>query len=375
MAIDRRAFLVRASAVAAAAAVRDGTRAGTDQPAMRYAPERKLRKISVEEHFSIPEVAAALRCTARTLSNNLDMRWLHIIYDAPEGTRAPFRSELLDVDGIRLTDMDRHGVDMQLLSLTSPGVQMFDADTAVALASLVNDHAAEAVKRHPDRFAALAAFAPHDPHRAVTEMERAIRTLKLNGFIVNSHTNNEYLDQQKFWPILEAAEALNGAIYIHPRAPADTMAAPMSDYGMGGALWGFGVETGTHAVRLIMSGVLDRYPKLRIVLGHMGEGVPFWLARLDSKGSPGSEAAQTNRLKPSEYFKRNFWIATTGVLDHLALRYCIDKIGADRIMWATDYPYEPAGPAVSFLESAPISDTDREMIAHRNAERVFNIQA
>jgi 5-carboxyvanillate decarboxylase len=191
-------------------------------------------------------------------------------------------AELVDLDTERLADMDRTGVSMQVFSLTAPGVQEFDADTAVELARLANDRAAEVVKRHPDRFAALCAFAPQDTRHAVTEMERGIRSLRFNGFIVNSHTNNEYLDLPKFWPILEAAEALDRAVYIHPRSPADTMAKPMADYGMGGALWGYGVEAGTHAVRLMMSGVLDRFPKIKIVLGHMGEALPFWLARLDA---------------------------------------------------------------------------------------------
>ena len=147
---------------------------------------------------------------------------------------------------------------------------MFHVDTATALASLVNDRIAEAVRKHPARFAGLATLAPQDPKRAVAEMERAIQRLKLNGFIINSHTNNEYLDQQKFWPILEAAEGLDAPIYIHPRAPADGMAAPFRDYRLEAAVWGYGVEVGTHAVRLMMSGVLDRFPKLKVVIGHMG---------------------------------------------------------------------------------------------------------
>jgi 5-carboxyvanillate decarboxylase len=143
--------------------------------------------------------------------------------------------------------MDETGVDMHLLSLTAPGVQMFDADTATDLASLANDRLAEVIARHPTRFAGLASFAPHSPIRAAKEMERAIRELKLNGFVVNSHTNGEYLDDPKYWPVLEAAEALDACIYIHPRGPSDGMAAPFRDYGMWAALWGYGVEVGTHA--------------------------------------------------------------------------------------------------------------------------------
>ena len=253
---------------------------------------------------------------------------------------------------------------------------MFDADTGTALASIANDALAEAVKRHPTRYAALASFAPQDPARAVKEMERAMTTLKMNGFIVNSHTNNEYLDLPKYWPILEAAEAMNAALYIHPRAPSDGMAAPFRDYRLETAAWGYGVEVSTHAVRLMLSGTLDRFPKLKIVLGHMGEAVPFWLWRLDFMARPGfGNNLRPNKLKPSEYFRQNFAITTSGVEDHLALKYCIDRIGVESVMWAIDYPYQPSTPAVAFIESAPIPDADKQKIAHGNAERIFHIAA
>jgi predicted TIM-barrel fold metal-dependent hydrolase len=269
--------------------------------------------------------------------------------------------------------MDANGVDMHVLSLTAPGVQMFEADRAIALARLSNDPLSEAVRRHPGRFAGLACFAPQDARAAVAEMERAINTLKLNGFLVNSHTQGVYLDDPSCWPILEAAEALGAPLYIHPRAPSDGMAAPFRDYRLEGAIWGYGVEAGTRAMRLMLSGVLDRFPRLRIVLGHMGEGLPFWLWRFDFMASPGSRAALKNQLKPSEYMQRNFAITTSGVEDPLALRFCIEKIGVDRIMWAIDYPSQPTAPAVKFLESAPFSESERAQIAHGNAERIFRI--
>jgi predicted TIM-barrel fold metal-dependent hydrolase len=201
----------------------------------------------------------------------------------------------------------------------------------------------------------------------------AITQLKLNGFIVNSHTDNAYLDEPRFWPILEVAEALGVPLYIHPRAPSDGMAAPFREYRLEGAIWGFGVETATHIVRLMMSGVLDRFPRLQIVIGHMGESLPFWLWRMDFMGTPGGRAGRNNQLKPSEYFQRNISITTSGVEDPLVLGFCIEKIGVDRIMWAIDYPYQPTAPAVSFIESAPLAATDRAKIAHSNAERIFKI--
>ena len=348
------------------------------QAAQRDVGRRRgtLRKIATEEACTIPEVVNAMREVVRAGGSNLDLPLLATIYDAPAGTKPRFLTELLDLEAQRLADMDRNGVEMQLLSLTAPGVQMFDADTATSLAMVANDRLAEIVRRHPSRYAALASFAPQDPGRAIKEMERATKTLKFYGFIVNSHTNNEYLDQSRYWPILEAAEALDAPLYIHPRAPSDGMAAPFRDYRLEGAAWGYGVETGTHAVRLMLSGVLDRFPKLKVVIGHMGEALPFWMWRLDFMAAPGARAAgRTNQLKPSEYFRRNFAITTSGVEDALALRYCIDKIGADNSMWAIDYPYQPTSSAVAFIESAPISETDREKIAYKNAERIFRINS
>jgi predicted TIM-barrel fold metal-dependent hydrolase len=366
MTVDRREMLGAMSALTMAAV------AGEAGSATEVGAKKPSRKIATEEACSIPEVAQGLRDVARTTWSNLDMKLVARIYNAPADRPPPFLADLLDIDAGRLRLMDENGVDMHILSLTAPGVQMFDADTGTALAALANDRIAEAVRRHPTRFAGLATFAPQDPARAVKEMQRAIGTLKLNGFIINSHTNNEYLDQQKFWPILEAAEALGAAIYIHPRAPSDGMAAPFRDYNSEGAVWGYGMETGTHAVRLMLSGVFDRFPKLRIVLGHMGEAVPFWLWRLDFMGNP-RWGTRPNQLTPSEYFKRNFAITTSGVEDHLALRYCIDRIGVDNVMWAIDHPYQPTPPAVAFIDTAPISEADKEKVAHANAARIFHI--
>lgn len=391
MAIDRRTALSRMSTIVTAAALPELAGAPGSPP--RAVGERRLRKIATEEAFSIPEVAEAVRDVVRRGGQNLDLKLLTLIYDAPPETppgaqsrpaavpavadrdavARTLLSRLLDLDTARLADMDANGVDMHLLSLGVPGVQLFKRDTAVALARLSNDRLSEAVRRHSARFAGLASFAPQDPPAAAKEMERAINTLKLNGFLVNSHTQNVYLDEPRSWPILEAAEALGAPLYIHPRAPSDGMAAPFRDYRMEGAIWGYGVEVGTHAVRLMLSGVLDRFPRLRIVLGHLGEALPFWLWRLDFMAAPGARAGLKNQLKPGEYFQRNFAITTSGLEDPLALRFCIDKIGIDRIMWAIDYPYQPTAPAVAFLESAPLSDQERAQIAHRTAERIFRI--
>jgi 2,3-dihydroxybenzoate decarboxylase/5-carboxyvanillate decarboxylase len=331
------------------------------------------RRIGTEEAFSIPEVAAELRAVARSPSDSSDMTLVRRIYDAPEGTSG-LLEKLLDLEDARIREMDEYGVDMHLLSLTAPGVQMFDADTAVELAALANDRLAEVTARHPDRLAGLASFAPQSPKRSVKEMERAITELGLNGFIVNSHTYGEYLDDPKFWPVLEAAEGLGACVYIHPRGSAPGMAQPFRHYGLEGAVWSYGLEVSTHAVRMIVAGVFDRFPRLKICLGHMGEAVHFWLWRIDfMNGAARQRAAPKLELKPSEYFRRNFVITTSGQESDLALEFSIKAIGVENILWAIDHPYQPTAPAVAWLDAAPISDDDRELIYHGNAERIFRI--
>jgi 5-carboxyvanillate decarboxylase len=341
---------------------------------------RQFRRIAAEEAFSIPAVSGMMRDVVRTLpAASLDLNLARRIYDDPaEGTMgAELSRRLLDLEDERLRIMDDYGVDMHLLSLTAPGVQMFDADTATELAALANNILAETIARHPDRFAGLASFAPHSPKRAAKEMERAIRDLKLNGFIVNSHTNGEYLDDPKFWPVLEAAEGLDRPLYIHPRAPSDGMADPFRSYGIESAMWGFGVEVGTHVVRLICSGVFDRYSNLNIVIGHMGEAIPFWLWRIDFMHGRAVSSGRAKKLalKPSEYFRRNFSITTSGVESPEALEYSIKVLGVDKVMWAIDYPYQPMGPAVAFMDAAPIPDEQKTLVYGSNAERIFRITA
>jgi len=337
----------------------------------------RMRRIAVEEAFSIAEVAHALQQVARAPGDSSDLPLVRGIYDAKPGYASlKFLDALLDLEHRRLAEMDQHRVDMQLLSLTAPGVQMFDADTACELATLANDRLAEVISRHPARFAGLAAFAPQSPRRAVKEMERAISRLKLNGFIVNSHTNDEYFDDPKYWPILEAAEGMNRCIYIHPRGASFGLKGPLQDYGMDSAMWGYGVEVGTHVVRMMAAGVFDRFPRLKICIGHMGEAVPFWIWRINFMNSRAQATgrAPKTQLTMAEYLQRNFVITTSGVEDPLALEYTVKKLGADNVLWAIDYPYQPTAPAVAFMDGAPLSETDRAKLYHKNAERIFHIQ-
>jgi 5-carboxyvanillate decarboxylase len=387
-AVDRRKAIKILSSITAGAAIPGVIQAKSDSdPKLVVQSGKTLKKIATEEAWCIPEIAEALKTMSKKGNGNLDFKLIAQIFDAPvvkttaDATQTANRdasaglmlAKLLDTDEVRMTDMDTNGVDMHLLSLSLPGVQIFEAVQAHELSKLANDRMRSVILKNPDKYAGLACFAPQHPANAAKEMERAISTLKLNGFLVNSHTNNVYFDDEKLWPILEAAEALNRPLYIHPRAPSDGMAGPFADYRLEGAVWGYGIETSTHIIRMIFGGAFDRFPKLQVVIGHMGEALPFWLSRLDFMGRPGARAGRKNQLKPSEYFQRNIFITTSGVEDPLALKYCIDKIGADRIMWAIDYPFQPTGPAVAFIESAQIAEADRQKIAHGNAEIIFGI--
>jgi predicted TIM-barrel fold metal-dependent hydrolase len=334
---------------------------------------KKYRRIATEEAFAIPEQMEAQReLVANTQEYDPDL-FLWKVQTDPNG---PVHNRLIDLYEMRMQEMDRYDVDMHLLALTSTGVQMMDADRAVAVAEIGNDRLHEAIQRHPDRFTGLATIAVQDPPRAVKEIERAIKKLKLNGIMINSHTNGEYLSEQKYWPILEAIEDLNVPLYIHPRAPIPLMAKAYRADHLEHAIWGYQAETGLHGLRLITGAVFDQFPKLQVVLGHMGEGIPYWLYRLDFMYGRVKIDFGRRKLKltPSEYFKRNFYITTSGMNWEPTLKFCIEAMGADRIMWAIDYPYQDHPDAVEFMDAARISEKDKQAIYHGNAERVFKIK-
>lgn len=323
------------------------------------------RLIATEEACTFPEQLDAIRKLAAHPGDDPDLvMWSRFFSPRYEIVRR----RLLDLGEERLAIMDEAGIAMQVLSMTSPGVQMFDADTASAMAQSTNDLLAAAVASQPARYAALASFAPQDPGRAAREIDRAINKLKLNGLIVNSHTHGEYLDERKFWPIFEAASAVRAAIYIHPRNP-PVPASKLLDgsYNLYGAIWGFQAETGLHAMRLIVNGVFDAFPDLKIVLGHMGEALPYWLYRMDYMWRGNL------KRKPSEYVRDNFVITTSGVNDHAVLAFCHGVLGAERVMFAVDYPYQETNEAARFMRDAPLPEADLDKIAFQNAEQVFRI--
>jgi 2,3-dihydroxybenzoate decarboxylase len=335
-----------------------------------------MRRIAVEEAFVTAEIAKEWLAVLARSDVEPGMAKMGTIL-TPGPATAPLHKSLLDIGAGRIAHMDAIGIDMQILSLTSPGVQVFDAGLATRLAAESNDVLAEAVKAYPTRFAGLGAVAPQNPEAAAREIERVAGPLGLRGLIINSHTMGEYLDLPKFRPILEAAEAADMPIYLHPREPGPSMVTPYLDYGLYFATWGFSAETGLHAMRLIMSGTFDRFPKLRIILGHMGEGIPYWLQRIDNRYLLQVKIGAVEKLPrlPSEYFHDNFFITTAGVTSMPALRLSLDVLGAEHILFAADFPYEDDADAVRFMDGAKVTEEERKQIYETNAVRVFKLAA
>lgn len=282
---------------------------------------------------------------------------------------------LLDVGSGRLHDMDLAGTSKQVLSLTSPGVQVFDADTGTALAADSNDELAQAIAANPDRFAGLLAIAPQDPRRAAREIERGMTKLKLNGIIINSHTQGEYLDDAKFWEIFEAAEACHAPIYLHPNTPSKQMLQPYLERHFHADL-GFFAEVALHTMAIIEAGVFDRFPRLELVIGHGGEGLPYLMYRLDylhHKLRTPQWGRGKSRENPSYYMKTNIYTTTSGVAWAPAIQFAQATLGVDRVLYAMDYPYQFDVAEVAMDDDLPISAADKKKFYQTNAEKVFSL--
>ncbi|MBV8844718.1 MAG: amidohydrolase [Bryobacterales bacterium] len=337
-------------------------------------------RIATEEAFAPPELFQRYRAL-------LDSGWnadpgfcsLMGFYLTSQSPRiAEVAARLQDLGELRLRDMDETGIAKQIISLTAPGVQIFDSPTAVDLARSANDQLAEAVRKHPERFAGLAAIAPQNPPAAAQELERGVRQLGLKGAIINSHTGGEYLDDPKFWEIFEAAEALDVPIYLHPTSPPPAMIGPFIERGLDGAIFGFAVETGLHMLRIIVSGALDRFPNLKIVAGHLGEALPYWMFRIDfmhSRMVAANRYASVNKLmrKPSEYLRETFYVTTSGMAWEPPILYAQSVLGVDRVLYAMDYPYQFVPEEVKVTDDLPIPEADKQKLYQLNAERVFRL--
>jgi 5-carboxyvanillate decarboxylase len=339
------------------------------------------QRIATEEAFLSHDVMTGYK---RLLADNSfqdpGFRSLWGFYSGSPSPRAQFIFDRLqDLGPARIADMDASGISRQIIALTAPGVQAFDPATGSALAIDANDQLAEACARYPDRYTGMVAIAPHDPANAVKEMERGVRKLGFKAVIINSHTHGHYLDEPQFAPVLEAAEALQVPIYLHPQTPPASMIGPILDAGLDGAVFGFGVETGLHMLRVITGGVFDRFPKLQFIIGHAGEALPFWMYRLDFMHTATVRSGRYSFMKAlkhpvSHYLRNNVFVTNSGVAWQPAIEFCQKVIGVDRVLYAMDYPYQYVPDEVGFCDAMTISDADKKAFYQTNAERVFGLR-
>jgi predicted TIM-barrel fold metal-dependent hydrolase len=285
--------------------------------------------------------------------------------------------QLGDIADGRIAAMDAAGIDVQVLSTPAIGMEELDPADAVTMTRATNDTLAAAVAAHPDRLAGFAVLPATDPAAAANELDRAIVQLGFKGALINGHVRGRFLDHQSFWPIFERAEAHGVPIYLHPTPPPPAVKEAYfsglpgpSGNSLSQAAWGWHAETGLHALRLVVGGVFDQFPGLQVILGHMGENIPFSLARADRFLSP---HASHLKHRVAHYFHENFSITVSGYYTVPPLLCALMVLGADRIMFATDYPFGDAGEGRAFLDAAPISTEDRAKIAHKNAERLLRM--
>ena len=289
------------------------------------------------------------------------------------------KDKLMDVGPERIKRMDAADVDMQVLSHVAPGVQTLEKDVAIHMAREVNDWLSETIKPYPERFSAFASLATQSPKDAADELERTVTQLGFKGALINGHLNGKYLDHEEFWPILARAEALDVPIYLHPFVPPEVITKTY--YPTPGIMqgWGWMVDTGTHVLRLMASGTFDRYPRLKIIVGHMGELIPFNLHRLN-KGMTLADwllAGQTKKPAMQKsvlnYVHQNLFITTSGSFDQAALQCAIAQLGIDNVLFSVDDPFSDNIEAVDFLQEAKLSKEDKEKFAYGNAERLLRL--
>jgi len=317
------------------------------------ASKRNIPIIAIEEHYMDGEVAELLATR-----------------------RPPQLSERLgDLGQKRLAAMDAAGIDIQVLSLNAPGTQTFDPETAVSLARGANDRLAAAIAANPDRLAGFATLPTPDPSAAADELARTVNELGFKGAMVHGLTDGAFFDEKKFWPVFERAQALDVPIYIHPAPPDKTVTERyyqtyVEDFPwILSAGWGFTVEAATQGVRLVLSGVFDACPDLKIIIGHLGEGLPFLLRRMDEAFSrPGNK-----KVAFRDTFCSHFYITTSGNFSDPALQCTLSEMGADRVLFAIDYPFVMNEPGVEWIEQVMMSEEDRAKILSGNARRLLRL--
>lgn len=318
----------------------------------------KIRKVALEEHFMAP----GFQRYSKSFIQHMD-----------SAAAGQLNRRLDDIGELRLAEMDRCGIDLVVISQTGPSVQA-EPSTSVAVESARanNTYLAQQIARHPKRFAGFATLAMQDVAAATAELTRAVHELGFKGALINGHTLGRYYDDPAFAPFWERVHALDVPIYLHP-TDASVMPLAYADHPeLHGAAWGWGVETASHALRLLFSGLFDRYPGLKIILGHMGEGLPFLRWRFDSRFAAYPHGIKLERA-PSAYIGSNIVITTSGVCSPAALQCAIAEMGAEAVMFSVDYPYESSEVAADFVERTPLDERTRALVCHGNAERLLKL--
>lgn len=329
-----------------------------------------MRTITLEEHYA---TQTFMDGPGRDLKQMAEAAKAH---PAVLGRFANLVEQLTDIGEKRVVAMDESRIDMQVLSLTSPGVEQLDGEAALKLARDSNDTLAKATSRYPTRLAGFAAIPTSDPNKAAEELQRTVREYGFKGALINGHCRGRYLDDKYFWPIFERAAELEVPLYIHPTRPPDKVVeayyvgsfSPEVTTGLSIAAWGWHIETAVHVIRIILGGVFDQYPKLQLVIGHLGEGLPFMLRRLDVALPP----QMTKLSHPvSFYLRGNIHYTFSGFNFLPTFLDLLLEVGVERIMFSTDHPYASMVEGRNFLDQIPVSPNDKEKIAHGNAERLF----
>ncbi len=342
--------------------------------------DRGYLRIATEEAFATREqIDAYLRMVKNgTADRGLVSLW-GFYGQSPSARATQVREGLLDLGEQRIRNMDATGIDRAILALTAPGAQpILDVAEAKGIAQRANDLLAENVARHPDRYIGMTTVAPQDPVWSAQEIVRGARTLGFKGVQINSHTQGEYLDDAKFDPIFRALAETGQPLYIHPSSPPEAMIGPMLEVGLDGAIFGFGVDTGMHLLRLIITGIFDRYPDLQIMVGHMGEALPFWLYRIDYMHQASVRSQRYARMKPlkktmTEYMRSNVLITTSGMAWAPAIKFAQSVLGEDRVMYAMDYPYQFVPDEVRTHDLLDVPLAVKKKLMQTNAERWFKL--
>ncbi len=326
-----------------------------------------MKTIALEEHYRHPGIKEAVERRNPTFLKEF----------AGGGILAERFRKLDDLGETRLQDMNEASIDVQVLSLPFPATEGLPPSEAVPLARDANDWLAEAIAAHPDCFAGFATLPTPDPEAAASELERAVGVLGFKGALVNGTTGGRFLDDPFFLPILERAASLAVPLYLHPAPPPTPVRnayyaglAPSVSQHLAAGGWGWHAETGLHALRLILAGVFDRFPTLQIILGHMGEMIPFFLGRIDYAFSL---VATHLQRRVADYVLQNFSVTTSGLFTVPPLLLVLQTMGADRVLFSVDYPFSLNKEGRALLDAAPISDAEKENISHANAERLLKL--